>query len=380
MKTNEIKYSKRMFAFLDILGFEKVVNESRSNPELIGKIANMLKRSKEIAQSALKSKLKVLEVNPNQYSHRSFSDMSVISGPYMSHDDMNFLSMWMMFNQYYMWKENRIFIRGAIVYGDIYEDEDIIFGPALIDAYHLERYKAVWPRVLIDKSLLAKNTKAERERDLLEFLRQDDDKLVYLDYLRELFHLFIVAEKEMTGTSKKGFSVPIKLFKDHREVILAQVSNTLPGKKQDETDDILGKYEELTKYHNSTINRLRQVIKDLMNNKELIREFFDDQIKSLQARRLGLTYEPKYSAEEHPEQADMLNILGAVINRITKRHPQDIFQIRDIVIIGQTELDRFERALRTFSSESPQELLKLDKELQELMIDIDSLGLTRKKV
>jgi len=380
---NETKYSKKIFAFLDILGFESIVNESKSNPKLISRIVNMLMRSKKIALSSLNAKLKVLQVNPNQYSYRSFSDMSVISGPYVSHDDMSFLSTWIMFYQYFMWKEERTFIRGAIVYGDIYEDKDVVFGPALIDAYHLEsgKTKAVWPRVLIDKSLLDKTTETERRRDFYEFIRQDDDKLVYLDYLRELFHLLILGEnKRITGERERDFGASIKLFEEHKEAILTQVDNTLKEENQDEGKKILKKYVELSRYHNSTIDRLRQVIKDLMNNNGLIHELFDDQIQSARAKQSGLEYKPKYSAEEQPEQADMLNILGAVINRIIENPPPDILENRGIVIIGQTDDVELWRAVRTLSSTVPQELLKLDRALQELTIDINSFGLRRKGV
>lgn len=282
-----------------------------------------------------------------------------------------------------MWQEEQIFMRGAIVYGDIYEDEDIIFGPAIIDAYHLERdeKKAVWPRILIDESLLKKTTKAELKRDFLEFLRQDDDELVYLDYLRELFHLFIVAEqKEIQGEREKDFGPPIELFKDHKEAILKQVYSALKEEDENESKKILRKYAELSKYHDSTIDKIRQVIKDLTNNYSLIREFYDDQIKASRARRSGSPYEPKFSAEEHPEQTDMLNVIGAVMNRIAKNQPKDIFQIRDIVIIGQTEEAKLERGFRILLSETPQELSKLDKDIQELMIDIDSFGLENNKV
>ena len=173
MTTNQKKYIQKIFAFLDILGFEELVNESRKNPELINKIANTLRRSKKVAVSTINAKLTVLKVDPTQYRHLTFSDTSVISGPYISHDDIDFLSTWIIIYQYLMWKEERTFIRGAIVYGDIYEDEDVLFGPALIDAYHLEKdkHKAAWPRVLIDESLLAKITEAECRRDFFEFMR-----------------------------------------------------------------------------------------------------------------------------------------------------------------------------------------------------------------
>lgn len=197
MVMNETKYTEKILAFLDILGFERLVNESRSNPLLINRIASILARSKENAAAILSTKLNVLRVCPAQYTHRVFSDTSVITGPYTSHDDVIFLFWWIMRYQYLLWKEERTFVRGAIVYGEIYENADVIFGPALIDAYRLENYKEknkpAWPRVLIDKSLLEKSTELERRRDFFEFLALDEDNhIAYLDYLRELFHLFVV--------------------------------------------------------------------------------------------------------------------------------------------------------------------------------------------
>jgi RNase H-fold protein (predicted Holliday junction resolvase) len=377
-KMKEAKYSKKVFAFLDILGFEQIINESRKNPRLISKIAEMLSRSEQIARRSLTAKLTVLKVDLNNYVYRSFSDTSVICGPYDSHDDVSFVSTWIMVYQYLMWKEERTFIRGAVVYGDSYSDENIIFGPALIDAYRLERCKtkAVWPRVLIDQSMLDKIAEEERTRDFYEFLRQDDDNLVYLDYLKELFHLVVLGEnKRIVGERQQDFGLPAKFFEEHKQAILTQVYNSMREENQDEKKEIIGKYVKLSEYHNSTIERLRQVIKDLMNNSDLISELFDDQIKSVNAKKLGLQYQPKYSAEEHPEQSDMLNILGTVINRLIENMPPSILETLGIVIIGQTDAVELDRMTRALSREAPRALSMLDETLRSTMIDIDSLGL-----
>lgn len=374
----EATYSKKLFAFLDILGFGRMVDESRRNPELISKIAKMLSLSEDIARSALTAKLTVLRVDLNNYVHRSFSDTSVICGPYDSHHDFSFISTWIMMYQYLMWKEGRVFIRGAVVYGDSYSDENSIFGPALIDAYRLERCKtkAVWPRVLIDQSMLDKTAEEERARDFYEFLRQDGDNLVYLDYLRELFHLVVLGEnKRIVGERQQDFGLPAKFFEEHKQAILTQVYNSTKEETQDERREMIGKYVKLSEYHNSTIERLRQAIKDLMSNSDLIPELFDDQIKSANAKKLGLQYQPKYSAEEHPEQSDMLNILGTVLNRLIENAPPSILETLGIVIIGQTDEVELDRTIRALSREAPQALSILDKALQESMINIDNLGL-----
>lgn len=362
MALNGIKYSNRMVAFLDILGFERIVDKSRNDPELVKKLANILMRSKQIALSTLKAKLTILQVDPNQYVYRAFSDTSVISGPYVSHDDLSFLSMWIMYTQYFLWKEEQIFLRGAVVYGDIYHDVDIIFGPALIDAYYLERNnsKAVWPRVLISESLLNKVEKTDLERDYFEILRRDDNNLVYLDYLKDLFHIIVLGEnKKLTGEREQDFGMPIKLVEDHKRAILTQVNNALKEENKAEGKKIIRKYLELSKYHNSTIDGLRQVINDMMKNTNLIKDFYEDQMKSACSKELGLKYMPKYSAEEHPEQSDMLNILGTVISRIIENHQKD-----------DTSM---EEAINTICIEAPKELLKLGQSLNESKINLDSL-------
>lgn len=390
MKMEEIKYSNKVFAFLDILGFERIVNQSKSNPELISRTANMLARSKRIAESILNAKLTVLQVNSKEYMYRAFSDTSVISGPYTSHDDMSFLSMWVMFYQYLMWKEERTFVRGATVYGDIYHDQDVVFGPALIDAYHLETSKASWPRVLVDKSLLSKITETERARDFCEFLRQDDDSVVYLDYLREIFHLRLFAQsKKITGERERDLGSPTELFKDHKEAILMQVRNALKEENKDEGKKILKKYRELSKYHNSTIHKLCQIINDLMPiSSSVTRELFADQLESVKAKQLGSYYKPKYSAEEHPEQADMLNILGAAINKIiTKQLEKNVvsseteigseFEPTHFICVEPQELETLKAnihldAISSICNLIPQELRILDETLKKSSIEISN--------
>ncbi len=361
MEINEIKYSKRMFAFLDILGFERLVNESRRNPELVGKIANILKRSKQIALSTLKAKLTILKVDPSQYLYRAFSDTSVISGPYVSHDDLSFISMWIMYYQYFMWKEEKYFVRGAVVYGDIYYDEDVIFGPALVDAYHIEsdEGKAVWPRVLISESLLNKVTQTELERDFFEILRSDDN-LVYLDYLRELFHLIILGEnKKLTGERQQDFGMPITLFEDHKQGILTQVYKLSKEESKAEGKKVIRKYLELSRYHNDTIDTFCKVITEILKNDKIISELFIDQLKSAFLRDKGTEYTPKFSADEHPEQGDMLNILGTVINRLIANKQDNDSTLED--------------ALSYIVTETPNQLSRLKQTLTNSRVDTDRL-------
>jgi len=362
MVTNSIQYNKRMVVFLDILGFERIVDKSRNDAEIVRKLANILMGSKQIALAVLKTKLTVLQVDPTQYVYRAFSDTSVISGPYMSHDDLIFLSMWVMYYQYSLFKLEQSFLRGAIVYGDIYHNEDVIFGPAVTDAYHLERdaAKARWPRVLIDKSLLDQVTGAELTRDLFECFRRGDDKVVYCDYLREFFHVMMPGTlEETTGKREQYFGDPIQLFRDHKSAILTQIRNTLEEERDDsKRKEIIGKYLELSKYHNTTIDILCQAIDDLLATADAIGEIFDDVLKSALHKDAGMEYIPRYNAEDHPEQADILNILGTAARGILQKHK---------------DAPSLEAVFNDLRIEAPKELARLEQSLGKFRIDLNSI-------
>lgn len=281
-----------------------------------------------------------------------------------------------------------------MAFGDIYENRDVVFGPAFIDAYRLEK-KAVWPRVLIDESLLDKIPDIERPRYFHEFFRMNGDNLVYLDYLREIFHLFLVGEN--TRIQKKqdqDFGSSIAVFSDHKEAILAQIGNAQEEENINERTKILKKYKELFKYHNSTIFRLRRLIIDLMTNTTIVRELFNDQLQYAEANKLGLDYQPKYGAEEHPEQGDMLDILCIAMNRVITRKLEngsyDQFGsplweqyklIDEICLVPIQSLEILnneiqEDAINSICQETPQELRTVGSELTESTIHIGNLTLS----
>jgi hypothetical protein len=338
------------------------VDKSRNDAEIVQKLANILTVSRKIALAVLRTKLTVLQVDPTQYMYRAFSDTSVISGPYTSHDDLVFISTWVMYYQYSLCKLEQSFLRGAIVYGDIYYDEDVIFGPAIVDAYHLERdaAKGRWPRVLIDKSLLDQVTGIELTRDLFECFRRDDDNVVYCDYLRDFFHVMMLGPlQETTGKREHDFGEPLELFEDHKRAILTQVHNTLEEAKNDsKRKEIIGKYIELSKYHNSTIDILRQAIDALLINPDVIGEIFDDVLKSALHKDAGVKYIPRYNAEDHPEQADILNILGTVAREVLKEHQ---------------DAPSLEAVFNGLRIHAPKELARLEQSLSKSKIDLDSI-------
>ena len=71
-------------------------------------------------------------------------------------------------------------LRGGITIGQFFIDDVMVWGSALVKAYYLEDKVAVYPRIVIDNSIVQE---IEREEALKEFLRKDFDNLYFLNFL-----------------------------------------------------------------------------------------------------------------------------------------------------------------------------------------------------
>lgn len=81
-----------------------------------------------------------------------------------------------------------IFCRGAITSGKLYHTKEMIFGQALIDAYHMEQELAVYPRIIInwsvaDNFVRYRNQQLSRRRQsgFGTYFRQDSGHQYHLD-------------------------------------------------------------------------------------------------------------------------------------------------------------------------------------------------------
>ncbi|MCD9474358.1 hypothetical protein [Photobacterium phosphoreum] len=165
-------YEKRVVAFLDILGFGALVEESDSSPELANNILLALKSmspdnlQKEadatlnydrIPEERVKEAEAVLQVF-NEHVRRSyqvdisyFSDCIVLSALVS-----NVMSKQMLLDivgkfSINLWAKHKLLVRGGLTIGNLYhEDGGPVFGPAMNRAYYIESKLAKNPRVLID--------------------------------------------------------------------------------------------------------------------------------------------------------------------------------------------------------------------------------------
>ena len=71
-------------------------------------------------------------------------------------------------------------IRGGYSFGQLYHQNNVVFGEAMVDAHNIERTIAVFPRIVVSERILAQlDGIPASDRD---FLLQDSDGLWHLNY------------------------------------------------------------------------------------------------------------------------------------------------------------------------------------------------------
>jgi hypothetical protein len=176
-------YAVRYVAFVDILGFAALVQSADASPE----------RRRDII-AALKT---IREAHYEQADVRthSFSDSLILSAartPY---------GLWGLVTSLdaLAWNLLQIGVlaRGAITVGGIYQDDEIVFGTGVNEAYRLESNVAQYPRIMLGKHAVEdadRYASDENDRAILLWKRgrthrliRDADGVVFIHFLGELF-------------------------------------------------------------------------------------------------------------------------------------------------------------------------------------------------
>lgn len=136
-------YQLRHCAFVDILGFKGILNRLSSQPDYYKEVRAVLK----IVSSA---RPKILDVRPYDDDLRSqtISDAIAVStlvessrGLPQLFNTLGFLCIDLLRLGY--------LLRGAIVKGELYHDDQVVFGNGLVKAHDLERDEVDFPRIMI---------------------------------------------------------------------------------------------------------------------------------------------------------------------------------------------------------------------------------------
>jgi hypothetical protein len=249
--SENINYEDCFIVFLDLLGIKKKVSEFSKKPELIRNLIDTLKINKVFSEA--KKKL----TSEGMLDIRSwyFSDSFVFL---MKSEPTNLPHLFLItrYLQDRLW-ENGYCLRGAITKGNMYypkENENILLGQGMIDAYKLESEIAIFPRIVVDEKLFEyineKNIKSDsfgdNEENLKELIKQDYDGMYFLDLLNKN-----ILRKKGEKVSKSNSTFSIQWESDDEsnyESIKSAVSKIISDNLSRNDMNIKQKYNWLKSY------------------------------------------------------------------------------------------------------------------------------------
>lgn len=185
-----MKYETRLIAFVDFLGFKQMIKESETSERRTGEVYSAIRNIYEVlwdylANSSCDTTLRITH----------FSDSIVLSCLFDEVEDVVLIMRHLRYIQQCLAEEHSMLIRGGITIGDLIHDDQILMGPAMVEAYHMESKVALYPRIIVSdlaKQVWDKCTnilKVDTTPDN-QFMVRDNDNLWYIDYLNDLDYNF----------------------------------------------------------------------------------------------------------------------------------------------------------------------------------------------
>jgi len=148
----------RIVCFMDILGFSNMIEEydTENHSITLQNIHKSFKAANDFMENMFSSNSELIK----HLEHKSFSDCVCISIPFFNNNidfvnSFNIIAIYVRYFQYFLMQQN-IFLRGGISTGSYFSDSNIIFSKGLVKAYKLESKIANYPRIIIDKEIIAR--------------------------------------------------------------------------------------------------------------------------------------------------------------------------------------------------------------------------------
>lgn len=143
-------YTHKIVCFVDILGFKDFIEKNDHK-----KTNDLYEVLKKLNPSGIRSLLTEYfsKIEPNEYlslSINQFSDSFVISCDTNDTFSVKMLIRTLITLEYILLGKLGLMMRGAVCLGNlVHDDNGVMFGPAMVEAYHLESNIAKHPRIII---------------------------------------------------------------------------------------------------------------------------------------------------------------------------------------------------------------------------------------
>lgn len=172
---------------VDILGFSQMIVDSCKNKygdDLLKDINFLINKNK---QCIIKNKY-------SQGKIKIYTDNMIVGYPIKDdgEEELNEILDNVSEYQFNLALEG-LFVRGGISVGEFYINEDIVFGPALLDAHYVESNLACYPRIVLDDKTVNRLQRYINNYDIAPQRNKiliDNDGQWFLNYLNVIFKYY----------------------------------------------------------------------------------------------------------------------------------------------------------------------------------------------
>jgi hypothetical protein len=171
-------YEPSVVAFIDILGFKNALKDSSKVSEILDTLSHVKKWIGEKYSDSARDQFQgVFDIELT-----AFSDSVVISGG----ESQAVIVVLAALELSQLLIEKGFLCRGAIVCGELYHKEGIVFGNGLVDAFKTETSQAIYPRILLDQRIAELLNESKNDpNDFQGLIVSDKDSSVFLNLLYE---------------------------------------------------------------------------------------------------------------------------------------------------------------------------------------------------
>jgi hypothetical protein len=223
---DEFEPTNSFIAYFDILGYKSIVERGIYNKKLAQIMDSVITKFRQY------NGLANLVSNEEQKLYmRVFSDNFII---YTTNDWESLIDIVALMQGQLSFEG--VFVRGAMCYGELFANNEFVFGKGLISAVELEDNVAIYPRIIIDDSFVdAVRSQGKNYTNLSNYMLLDPcDEMKYINYMHQY------ADACLTHSN-----ADYELFlESHKYFITENIKAHANSKK------VLGKYLWSKRYHN----------------------------------------------------------------------------------------------------------------------------------
>lgn len=272
-KNGRYQMRKSYCAYFDILGFKEKINNND---------ISFFNRYLKILNKELRKIEHEKEEFWKRFEIKVFTDNFVVGYPWQDkygESELGDLFEILSMIQFNFIKEG-IFIRGAIALSDLFMNDNVVLGSALIDAYNLESKEAVYPRIIISEKV---SDTIKKHMDYYSNYIDIPQNYLYLKdvdghiFVNYLYILFYDADYEKQESTMYKNYVKEEL-ESHKNVIIKMLNKNINNYK------VFDKYSWCAKYHNFFCNNF--LPSELYNAKDIGSLLISDNIISKKISRI----------------------------------------------------------------------------------------------